>query len=257
MLLRQLLFYCSLAIFIFSRFFLCSVEYLTPIVVSKLPHHLPAFTQGLAIKENLLYESTGIYGQSSLRKLDISTGRILQKKTLPAEVFAEGVAIIAHQLFQITWKEKQARVYDRFSLMLQKTLSYSGEGWGLCTDGDTLWMSNGSPILTQRNPETFAVLTQLAVKWEGRLIGNLNDLECVGNDLYANVWGKNFIIRINKQSGEVTGVIDASRLLSSEEKARLKVEDLLNGIAFHPETQTFFLTGKNWPWIFEVKWIFS
>jgi glutamine cyclotransferase len=228
------------------------IEQLMPVVVAKLPHELPAFTQGLAIEDDQLYESTGLYGQSSLRILDIATGKILRKLPLTNELFAEGIAVFPHQIVQLTWRERQAFVYERKTLKLKRILFYSGEGWGLCRDENTMWMSNGTSILVQRDLSTFAPLKTLQVHVQGTPVGNLNDLECVGNELYANIWQKNWIIRINKLTGEVTGIIDASSLLSVSEKARLHVDEVLNGIAFRPKTGTFLLTGKGWPWIFEV-----
>lgn len=231
------------------------VERLVPVVVSKLPHELPAFTQGLAIEEDQLYESTGLYGQSSLRILNIFTGQVLRKLPLASEVFAEGIAAFPDRIIQITWKNQQAFVYQRDQLKLQHVLFYSGEGWGLCRDGNTVWMSNGTSMLIQRDLLTFAPLKVLKIRFQNNPLEYLNDLECVGNDLYANVWQKNWIVRIDKLTGEVTGVIDASSLLSHSEKAHLLPNEVLNGIAFCPKTETFFLTGKGWPWIFEVRLI--
>lgn len=229
-----------------------SVEQLIPAIVSKLPHDLPAYTQGLAIEEDRLYESTGLYGQSSLRMIDILTGKVLNRLPLSSKIFAEGLAVFPNQIVQITWKEQQAFVYERNALKLQHVLFYTGEGWGLCRDGNTMWMSNGTAELTQRDLSTFSPLKTLQVKLHGEPITNLNDLECVENHLYANIWQKNWIVRIDKLTGEVTAVIDASSLLTASEKAQLDSDDVLNGIAFRLKTGTFFLTGKGWPWIFEV-----
>jgi glutaminyl-peptide cyclotransferase len=231
------------------------VEQLVPVVISKHQHELPAFTQGLAIGEDQLYESTGLYGQSSLRHLDILTGKVLKLHSLSSDIFAEGLAAFPKQLLHITWKEQQAFIYDLSSLKPLETLFYSGEGWGLCRDENTVWMSNGTERLTQRNFQTFAVLKTLSVKWMGHSLKHLNDLECVGNDLYANVWPTNFIVRINKVTGDVTGVIDCSQLLSPQEKKTLTFNEVLNGIAHRSKTETFFLTGKGWPWIFEVRFV--
>lgn len=225
---------------------------LVPTIVSKLPHELPAFTQGLSIEDDQLYESTGLYGQSSLRVLDIVTGKVMRKLPLSLKIFAEGIAAFPDHIVQITWKEQQALIYDRKTLKFQHALFYSGEGWGLCRDGDTVWMSNGTSILIQRDRLTFAPLKTLSIYLKGALVNNLNDLECVGNYLYANVWQKNWILRIDKLTGEVTGIIDASSLLSHAEQKHLKSDEVLNGIAFRPKTGTFFITGKGWPWIFEV-----
>lgn len=250
----QFIFRCVLFIFACQcSVDLIAVEYLVPVVVNKLPHDRQAFTQGLAIEDDQLYESTGLYGQSSLRHLDILTGKILHKHTLSSEFFAEGLAVFPQQIIQITWNEQRAFVYARPSFQSMQTLSYSGEGWGLCRDENTMWMSNGTSTLTQRDSETFAPLKTITVKWEGKPITHLNDLECEGNHLYANIWYKDCIVRIDKTTGEVTGMIDASHLLSHQEKSLVQSEGVLNGIAYRPKTGTFFLTGKKWPWIFEVR----
>ena len=229
------------------------VERLIPIVVSKIPHDVTAFTQGLAIEGDQLYESTGLYGQSSLRRLDLSTGNAIQKIMLPAEVFGEGLAAFPHLIYQITWREQLAYVYERHSLKLLQTLHYPGEGWGLCRDQDTVWMSNGTEQILQCNLKTFGVQKILTVSWLGHPLSKLNDIECVKNHLYANIWGKNLIVRIDKNTGEVTGVIDTLNFLSPLEKAHLTLNDVLNGIAYYARHDTFFLTGKRWPWIFEVR----
>ena len=150
-------------------------------------------------------------------------------------------------------EEQLAFIYERPSLKLLQTLHYPGEGWGLCRDQDTVWMSNGTAKILQRNLNNFGVQKALIVSWEGHSLLNLNDIESVGNHLYANIWGKNWIVRIDKNTGEVTGVIDASHLLSPQEKAGLTLNDVLNGIAYYARHDTFFLTGKRWPWIFEVR----
>jgi glutamine cyclotransferase len=231
------------------------VERFVPAIVNKLAHDRQAFTQGLAIEEDQLYESTGLYGKSSLRQLDILTGKILQKHVLPSEIFGEGLAVFPNQIIQISWKEEHAFIYERASLQLNKMLFYTGEGWGLCRDDNTVWMSNGTAKLVQRDRRTFAPLQTLHVRLEGKPVLYLNDLECDGEHLYANVWQQDYLLRIDKKTGEVTGIIDASQLLSPQEKARLRPDEVLNGIAFRPKTGTFFLTGKNWPWIFEVQFI--
>lgn len=251
--------YFSLAIFFFISnslppLFGEVIERLVPIVVAKLPHSLPAFTQGLAIDGDVLYESTGLYGQSSLRCLDIVTGKIKKRRDLPSYFFAEGIAAFPSQIIQMTWKEGKAFLYDRASFQVLNVFTYHGEAWGLCRENDTVWMSDGSSKLTQRDFRTFAILRTLEVYKGENPIDGLNDLECDGKSLYANVWPTHEIIRIDKMSGKVTGICDASHLLSSEEKGRLTAPDhVLNGMAFRSATGTFFLTGKEWPWIFEVK----
>ena len=229
------------------------VERLIPESVTKLPHQRPAYTQGLAIEGEQLYESTGLYGQSSLRLLDIPTGNITRKKDLSSTFFAEGIAVFPKTIIQITWKEQRAFLYDRQTFDLLKEFLYSGEGWGLCRDGETVWMSNGTHQLIQRDSETFEIINTLNVHQGTRLIESLNDLECTGPHLFANIFGTNVIVRIDKATGELTGVIDASRLLTPQEKRSLTSDEVLNGIAYRPQTDTFFLTGKNWPWLVEVR----
>ena len=231
------------------------VARLVPMVITKIAHALPAFTQGLAIDEDQLYESTGLYGQSTIRLLNISTGEVIRGSPLSSNLFGEGIAVFPDQIIQLTWKELQTIVYDRNTLKIKHILFYSGEGWGLCRDENTVWMSNGTSVLTQRNIETFSIIKTLDVHLMGRQMNDLNDLECVGNFLYANVYGKNDILQIDKLTGAVSAVIDASSLLSRGEKGRLNQNQVLNGIAFRPKNGTFFLTGKEWPWIFEVRFV--
>lgn len=227
------------------------VKTILPIVVSKIRHETPAFTQGLAIEGDQLFESTGLYGESSLRRLNISSGEVLQKKNLSKEFFGEGLAVFPNHIYQISWKEEKAFVYDREGFQLEREISYFGEGWGLCRDGETIWMSNGSSVLTQRDPKTFAILKTVHVRIGDNPIEKLNDLECVGDYLYANVWLKNLIVKIEKETGEVESLIDCSHLLLPELNKRMG--HLLNGIAFRATSQTFFVTGKEWPWIYEIK----
>lgn len=233
-----------------------SVERLIPQVISKIPHTLPAFTQGLAIQENRLYESTGLYGQSSIRLLDIQTGQILQKIILHPRIFAEGIAIVRNKLIQLTWKSGQAFVYSLPALQ-EGLLFYEGEGWGLCADadGEAVWMSNGTSILTKRSAGDFCPLQTISVTLEGKPLDLLNDLACVGNNLYANVWQENWLVKIDKSTGKVTAMIDVSALLSPKEQALLQPGHVPNGIAYRSETGTFYLTGKEWPWIFEVYFV--
>lgn len=238
----------------FLPFFLSAdVESLIPVQVAKIPHDLPAFTQGLAIEGGHFFESTGHYGKSSLRQIDLSTGKVKRNADLPDGDFAEGLAVFPSFIVQLTWRENKSIVYDRQTFKLVKTYPYSGEGWGLCRDGKTLWMSNGTHRLVQRDAETFEMIKSLEIYNQERPISGLNDLECVGPNLYANVFGTSSIIRIDKKSGLVTAIIDASNLLSPQEKKALNSSEVLNGIAYREETDTFFLTGKEWPWIFEVR----
>jgi glutamine cyclotransferase len=221
------------------------------------PHDPSAFTQGLLIHDGFFYESTGLYGQSTLRKVDMQTGEVLQQLSLPAEFFAEGLALVGERLIQLTWREQVAFVYDLETFEQRETFTYIGEGWGLCYDQETdeLYMSNGSHVLYVRDPETFSAVRQLEIVLDDVPIRNLNELECVGDSIYANIWFSDQILRIDKQTGRITAIIDASNLLTPEEREAIGRAGTLNGIAYDAETERFFLTGKLWQWIFEVDFV--
>jgi glutamine cyclotransferase len=170
-------------------------------------------------------------------------------------------------LIQLTWKEQQAFTYDLDTFKQTGELSYLGEGWGLCYDGEQIWMSNGSDTLVTRDPQTFEITRQVQLKFQGYTLGQVNtssgvplssifsqvnELECVGDSIYANVWLTDFILRIDAASGEITGIIDASSLLTTEERSQLSNGAVLNGIAYNPDSETFYITGKDWPKLFEV-----
>ena len=244
-------FFISFSLLFFSLY--AEPERMTAITVKKYVHERPAFTQGLAIEGNYLYESTGLYGLSSVRIMDIDKCHIIRSYKLPPYLFGEGIAVLDNQIIQLTWKEQQALIYEKNSLNPKSKTFYKGDGWGLCKEGKMIWMSDGSSFLTQRKPDDFSIVKTLQVFLKKKPVYLLNDLESVDQFIYANVWKKNEILRIDKSTGKVTGIIDASHLLTSTEQASLKPEEVLNGIAYRPESDTFFLTGKEWPWIFEVK----
>lgn len=232
-----------------------AIERLVPKIIRKIPHSCNAFTQGLTIEGNLIYESTGLYEQSSVRILDLQTGTMIKQTNLPPHFFGEGLAIDRNRIIQLTWRERCAIVYDKQGLQSVEKIPYEGEGWGLCKEENGIWMSNGTPNLTLRDPKTFKIKKTLTVKMNGKPIKNINDLECVGPFIYANIWKKESILRIDKKTGEVNGVIDASHLISDKEKKGMDQEYTLNGIAYNQETKTFILTGKCWPWLFEVSMV--
>jgi glutaminyl-peptide cyclotransferase len=242
-----LLVFCSLA----SS--LAAVDHFIPLILARYAHDSTAFTQGLAIFEQKLYESTGLYGQSTLRCISLLDGKELQRVLLPKGLFGEGIAVFPNKIWQITWRQKAAYLYDRLSLKKIKKIRYRGEGWGLCRDGDHLWMSDGSNCLAYRHGESFAIIKKMVVNEMGFPISGLNDLECVGPYLFANLWHREQIAIIDKADGQVIGRIDLSTLLSEREKGQLGAEDVANGIAYSAERKSFFLTGKRWPWIFEVR----
>lgn len=230
-----------------------TIELLRPVVLNRYRHDTDAFTQGLLLHEGVFYESTGRVGRSSLRRVEIETGRVLQIVEVPPPDFAEGLALVEDRLIQITWQTGNAYVYDRDSFERLNTFTYAGEGWGLCYDGSALWMSDGSDTLTRRDPTTFEALGTVLVTYQGAPITQLNELECVGDSVYANIWMTDLIVRIEKASGWVTGQIDGSGLLTPEERAVLEPGAVLNGIAYNPAADTFYLTGKLWPRVFEVQ----
>ena len=227
-----------------------SPEILTFEVLREIPHDRSSFTQGLLWHDGRLFESTGLHGHSSVREVDPATGVVLRRRQLIRALFGEGLARVGQHLIQLTWKNEVALEYRLKDLHpTGRRFPYTGEGWGLCYDGELLWMSDGSSFLHRRSPEDFSNLGNLAVRLSGRRLFRLNELECVGDSIYANVWQSDFIVRINKRSGYVTGVLDASDLFPR----RGPEHDVLNGIAFNPASGTFYLTGKLWPRMFEVR----
>jgi glutaminyl-peptide cyclotransferase len=226
---------------------------LVPVIHSKVPHDTTSFTEGLVLLNGHLYESAGLTGQSSLREEDVQTGGVLRRVALPPKYFGEGIAVDDQRLVQLTWQDQLAIVYDVNTFKQAGTLTYSGEGWGLCFDGQQFYMSNGSSSLVARDPVTFAVTRTIPVTLDGRPIDQLNELECVGDSVYANVWLTHRIVRIDKTSGQVTARIEVpANILTAQEQVGLDLNGVLNGIAYDPGTQEFLITGKLWPWLFWV-----
>lgn len=221
-------------------------------VLSIVPHDPESYTQGLLWHAGSLYESAGQYGASSLRRVDLATGEVRQRVEVPPQYFAEGLALVGDKLIQLTWQEETALVYRLPDLQRAGEYRYEGSGWGLCHDGKRLVMSNGSNRLTFRDPETFATLGQVPVTRAGVPVDRLNELECVDGAVWANVYLTDEILRIDPGTGKVTGVVDASGLLTPAERAQAEV---LNGIAYKPDTKTFLITGKLWPRLFEVRFV--
>jgi glutamine cyclotransferase len=221
-------------------------------VIRSYPHDRAAFTQGLVLDNGRFYESTGNVGQSSLREVELETGRVIRKVDVPAPLFAEGLAVAGDTLIQLTWQHGRALVYDKRTFARQSELSYRGEGWGLCHNGTELVMSDGSDTLTFRKPADFSVARTVRVTLDGRALPQLNELECVDRSIYANVWMRDMIVRIDATTGRVTERIEAANLLSPMEK---KGTDVLNGIAYDAKDQTFLITGKWWPKVFRVRFV--
>jgi len=221
-------------------------------VVHVYPHDPNAFTQGLIYVDGHLYESTGRSGQSSVRRVEVESGRVLEKHDLPSEYFGEGLTDWGSSLVQLTWTSGKAFVYDRSSFQLLRTLGYQGEGWGLAHDEKSLILSDGSPTLRFLDPETFGVIRRLDVIDEhGRPVENLNELEFIRGEIFANIWHQDRIARISPQTGRVLGWVDMSGL--REQAGASEPEAVLNGIAYDAKTGRIFVTGKLWPRLFEIK----
>jgi glutamine cyclotransferase len=222
-------------------------------VVATVPHDPSAFTQGLELVDGVLYEGTGLEGQSSIRAVDPDTGDVQKQVDLPDDLFGEGITVAGDTIWQITWQDGVAIRRDRNTLAEEDRVSYEGEGWGICHDGDRLIMSDGSDRLTFRNVETFA--EEGTVEVNG--VSNLNELECVPDQdgrvqVYANIWQTDRIVRIDPATGRVTATIDLSGLLPEEDRANA---DVLNGIAAIDGTDEFLVTGKLWPTMFRVRFV--
>lgn len=244
------------------------VEFLSVQIVDVRERIDTKYTQGLLFFDGSLFESTGLTGESTLRELDPVTGEVLRSVDVDESVFAEGLERVGDRLIQLTWKSEQAFVYDLETFEVVDVLDYTGQGWGLCGDGRYLYMSDGTAFLDVRDPETFELVFSGLVTLQGRPIDNfsapngnplsrLNELECVGDFVYANVWKTDYILRIDKYTGVVTGVVNAEGLLSEEDRAALvdPSQDVLNGIVYLPESDTFLITGKRWPKMFEVRFV--
>jgi glutamine cyclotransferase len=220
-------------------------------VVGTFPHDPSAFTQGLVYLKGVLFETTGLNGRSSLRKVDLQTGRVLQKSDLPSQYFGEGMTIIGDQIFQITWQNQKGFVYNLSTFAVEKEFAYTGEGWGLTTDGHALILSDGSNVIRFLDPTTFKVLRTISVFEHGQPLRMLNELEFIKGEIYANIWQTNTIVRIDPATGALLGTIDFSGLLSPED---YRVHpDVLNGIAYDAASDRLFVTGKLWPKLFEVQ----
>jgi len=230
-------------------------------VVARYPHDPGAFTQGLVLIDGELYESTGLIGQSSVRRVELRTGTVRLRRDVAPPLFGEGLAAVGDELYQLTWTSGVALVFDRATLTLRRELRYQGEGWGLCHDGTTLVQSDGSATLIRRDPTSFAALRTIEVRERGRPVEQLNELECVGGDVYANIWLSSDIVRIDGATGMVTARIDASALqpvavptpTAPGREPTASADDVLNGIAFDPADGTFLLTGKRWDSVYRVR----
>lgn len=220
-------------------------------IVRTYPHDRQAYTQGLLYQDGHLYESTGRNGRSSLRMVDLETGQVLQRAVVPKQYFAEGLASWGSTLIQLTWLSHTAFVYDRFSFRLLRTFHYDGEGWGLTQDGRNLILSDGSSTLRFFDPVNFHEVRHIVVRDGGSQVTELNELEYVHGEIYANVWHTDRIARISPATGQVLGWIDLAGLLAPGRVS--DPEAVLNGIAYDAAHDRLFVTGKLWPSLFEIK----
>lgn len=229
----------------------------TATTVATFPHDERAFTQGLLWHDGMLYESTGLYGASSLRRVQLDDGTVQSIRYLPDDVFGEGLARTGTELIQLTWRRGIAYRWpiDGFETGAPPTAThtYAGEGWGLCFDGRHLVMSDGSSRLALRDPATFELVETIDVTLDGDPVDDLNELECVGDRIWANVWYDDRIVGIDRATGAVDAWVDLSWLLPEEVRSSLGRDAVLNGLAWRPETETMFVTGKLWPLVFEVR----
>lgn len=223
-----------------------------PRIVETLPHDSKAYTQGLLLYQGRLYESTGLYGESTLREAVPETGEVLRRVELSSDFFGEGLARVGSRLVQLTWRAGRAFAYDVETFELLETLTYAGEGWGLCYDGTALVQTRGDATLTRRDPETFAILETVHVTRDEGPVGELNELECVGGEVWANVYRTKRILRIDGETGRVLQTFDFTGILPPAD-AEGSFAGVMNGIAHDPGTDTFLLTGKLWSAIYRVR----
>lgn len=220
-------------------------------IVNTYPHDPLAFTQGLIYRDGFLFESTGLQGRSSLRKIRLETGEIVQEQKVDSQYFAEGLTEWRGRLVQLTWQSNVAFVYDLTTFTLQRTFRYAGEGWGLTHDDSRLILSDGTDRLRFIDPATFEPRGQISVRANGLAVRDLNELEYVHGEIFANVWHTDRIARISPESGRVLGWIDMSGVLPRN--VQLSSEAVLNGIAFDSQRDRLFVTGKLWPVLFEIQ----
>ena len=241
-------------LFIFLLFLcptkLVAISMSSALVIEKFPHDKDAFTQGLEYHDGVLYEGTGLWGSSELRKVELETGRVIQTKVLAPKYFGEGITILQDKVFQLTWKSGKGFVYDLDTFDLIRDFSIPGEGWGLTNNGKNLILSNGSDQILFLDIESLQFIKSINVKKEGKPQYFLNELEYVENEIWANVWKTDQILRINPSNGEVIGILDLS--IISEKQSE---DDVANGIAWDAQSNRIFVTGKFWNYIYQIEQI--
>ncbi len=220
-------------------------------VVHVYPHDRNAFTQGLEFRAGFFYEGTGLEGRSTVRKVKPETGEVLQEIRIEPQYFGEGITVFNQQLFELTWRSQTGFVYEQNSFRRLRSFSYSGEGWGLANDGSDIFMSDGTPEIRVWDPVTLREKRRITVRDAGKPVANLNELECVRGEIYANVWQTDRIVRIAPATGKVLGWVNLAGLLNAADRA--ENTDVLNGIAYDALGDRLFVTGKFWPKMFEIK----
>ena len=220
-------------------------------IVAEYPHSRTSYTQGLQFVDGELWEGTGEYGRSRILRTDLATGKVLEAKPISDEEFGEGITILGDKIYQLTWLEGKLHLYDKATLRHLATHTYKGEGWGLTTDGERLYMSDGTPVIRVLNPTTLKEERRFGVKLRGRSVNYLNELEWIDGKIWANVYTTDHIVIINPENGVVEGLIDLKGILPDSE--RTATTDVLNGIAYDKATKRIFVTGKNWSKLFEIR----
>jgi glutamine cyclotransferase len=220
-------------------------------IVNVWPHDSSSFTQGLVYQDGVFYESGGRYEASTLRRVDPESGQVLEKVDVPREYFAEGLTLWQDKLIQLTWREQTGFVYDQATLAQTGVFTYPTEGWGITHDGTHRIVSDGTPIIYFWDPETFTESSRITVTYQGQPVAPINELEYVNGEIFANLWQSDLIVRIDPATGNITGIIELPGLLQTAPAGQTPV-DVLNGIAYDPAGDRLFVTGKWWPWLFEI-----
>jgi len=218
-------------------------------ILNTYPHDSNAFTQGLTISNGELFEGTGLHGRSSLRRVDLESGELLQRRNLDERYFGEGIAVWGDRIYQLTWRSNIGFVYDRESFALQRSFYLPGEGWGLTHDGIHLIVSDGTPYLRFLDPESLTETHRVQVNDSNGPIPRLNELEYINGEVWANVWYEDYLVRIDPLTGRVSSRVDLSSLYPQRQSR----EEVLNGIAWDEEAQRLFVTGKLWPYLYEIR----
>ena len=221
-------------------------------IVKSFPHDRNAFTQGLEYRDGVLYEGTGLPGRSSLRRVRLESGEVLQKVEVPGQYFGEGITVLKDRILQLTWKAEEGFIYDRKTLKLTGKFTYKGEGWGLTSDGKHIFMSDGSAEIRVWDPVTLKELRRITVRNGGTPVAELNELEYIDGEIWANVWQTDVILRVDPADGHVNGIVDMRGILSATDASGGQV-DVLNGIAWDAAGKRLFVTGKLWPKIYQIE----